>query len=214
MIVSSGYMKYGLDAFGGKFLRKSDLAYWINRPECKGTRGVCFEMSEDVQRVQKGFFELIPALEELRIRNPECRISLTAEEERIFRENYVLIRGLFDSSAERFAKEHDLTFLHLDTFLAKAGQYYDDRGIDIIRLRFHEDGRAYIHQDCRCPGISAGNDGGGEVSFDLPEDFYKTMSARDVAALCWGTCYDAIISNGILESLITKARAKNGFILR
>ena len=64
----------------------------------------------------------------------------------------------------------------------------------------------------KCQGISAGNTGGGEVNINLPKDFYKTMSAKNVAGMCWGNCYNDILERGILNSLMKKAAKKNGFL--
>ena len=212
MIVSNGYRKYGFDAYGGKVLRKEDMGFWMHMPERTRPQGVCLELKEDVEEVEKGFFELLPTITELRIMNPDCRVNMDEESVKLFKKNNVLIRGPFDSAAESFAKKYNLRFLHADTKLAHAGDYFD-RGVYIITLFFRSDGSAYINQDCRYQGSSAGNDGGGEMDFDLPKDFYKTMSAEDVADLCWGSCYSKIISNGILADLIAKARKKGGFLL-
>ena len=83
----------------------------------------------------------------------------------------------------------------------------------MITLRFREDGSAYIHQDCKCQGISAGNTGGGETSFDLPKDFYRTMQAEDIAEQCWGSCYAEILKRGTLAAFLSKAKQKQGVLL-
>ena len=83
--------------------------------------------------------------------------------------------------------------------------------------------KVVIYTDGACSGnpgpggwgavlISAGNTGGGEVNINLPKDFYKTMSAKDVAGMCWGNCYNDILERGILNSLMKKAAKKNGFL--
>jgi hypothetical protein len=38
------------------------------------------------------------------------------------------------------------------------------------------------------------------------------MSAKDVAGMCWGNCYNDILERGILNSLMKKAAKKNGFL--
>ena len=196
MIVSSGYRKNGFDAHGGKLLQKKDMDFWMNLPERTDPSGVCFELGEEC---------------ELWILNPECRLYLSETEKELFRKNNVLIRGAFDTSAEAFAKENHLRFLHIDTVIAREGDYFE-RGIDILTLCFYHDGSAYINQDEKCRGISAGNTGGGEVDINLPKDFYKTMSAKDVAGMCWGNCYDDILKRGVLNSMMKKAKMKNGFL--
>ena len=212
MIVSSGYRKNGFDAFGGKVLRREHMAYWMKRPQRTDPDGVALELGAEIEEVEQGFFELLPTIDELWILNPQCRVSLSDEDAELFRKNDVTVRGVFDTAAERFARKYGLRFLHLDTELAHAGDYYE-MGVDIISLRFYSDGSAYIHQDCRCQGISAGNTGGGEVSFDLPEDFYLTETPSDIAEQCWGSCRKPILANGTLASLLKKAQRKKGFLI-
>ena len=195
MIVSSGYRKNGFDAHGGKLLQKKDMGFWMNLPERTDPSGVCFELGEEVEEVEQGFFELVPTICELWILNPNCRLYLSETEKELFQKNNVLIRGVFDTSAEAFARENHLRFLHIDTVIAREGDYFE-RGIDILE---------------KCQGISAGNTGGGEVNINLPKDFYKTMSAKDVAGECWGNCYDDILERGVLNLLMKKAAKKNGF---
>ena len=212
MNVSLGYRKNGFDAYGGRVLKQSDMAYWVNSPHLTDPRGVAFELDEDVEEVESGFFEMLPTLSEIWIINPECRIYPTAAEEKLLKDNNVLIRGEYGTSAEKFARRYRLRFLHLDVVLASVGDYYQ-RGIDIITLRFREGGSAYIHQDCRCQGSSAGSVGGGEISFDLPDDFYLTMSAKDIAGQCWGSCYSEILSKGKLAAFLKRAKQKQGYYL-
>jgi hypothetical protein len=212
MIVSSGYRKNGFDAACGRVLRKEDMSYWMNDRKRTDPSGVALELGDEVEEVEAGFFELLPTIDCLWIKNPNCNLYLTEEDAALFRKNDVIVRGEFDTAAERFAKKYGLRFLHLDTKLAHAGNYFE-RGVDIISLCFYYDGTAYIHQDCRCQGISAGNTGGGEVDLDLPDDFYLTMTAEDIAAECWGSCYEKMISNGVLATLLKKAKRKKGFLL-
>ena len=210
MIVSSGYGKNGFDASGGKLLQKKDMDFWMNQPERTDPSGVSFELGEDVEEVEQGFFELVPTIWELWMLNPECRLYLSDAEKALFQKNKVIIRGAFDTTAEAFAKENCLRFLHTDTVIAREGDYFEG-GIDILTLRFYQDGSAYINQDEKCPGISAGNTGGGEVNVSLPVDFYQTMTAKEVAAQCWGNCYSDILERGVLETLMKKAAKKHGF---
>lgn len=212
MLVSSGYRKHGFDASCGKVLKQSDMKHWFGSPALTSPRGVCFELGEEIEYVEPDFFEILPTINEIRVLNPECVIMLSPEAEALIKKNNVLMRGKFGAAAEKFARKYGLRFLPLDTVIASAGDYYD-RGVDIISLCFYDDGSAYIHQDCRCPGISAGNTGGGELSFDLPKDFYLTMTPKDIAEKCWSSCYNAILENGILSGLMKKARERNGFLL-
>ena len=212
MVVSSGYRKNGFDAYGGKVLRKEDMAYWMDHPQRTDPDGVELGLDGEVEEVEPDFFELLPTIRAVWMENPACRIRMTGKTARLFQDNRVLLRGVYDSSAERLARGCRLRFLHLDVQLASAGDYYG-RGNDVITLRFHEDGSAYLHQDCRCQGISAGSVGGGETSFDLPGGFYRAMAPEEIAAMCWGSCRGEILGNGRLAAFMEKARAKGGVLL-
>ena len=212
MIVHSGYGKTGFDAFGGTVLRISDMDHWKNTPEMTDPKGVRFELGEDIKEVEAGFFELFPTLHDIRILNPECVIYMTEATEALLHKNDVIIRGRFDTSAEAFAEQYGLRFLHIDEELARAGDYFA-YGVDIITIFFYENGDAYINQDSRCQGGSSGSSGGGEIDFDLPHDFYRTMTAEDVAGRCWGSCYGRILEKGVLAGMIKKAKVKNGFLI-
>lgn len=211
MIVSNGHGKYGFDAYGGKILRAEDMAFWMDDPQRVDPEGISFELGKDVEEVEAGFFKLVPTIRELFILNPECNINMTCGTARLFSENNVLIRGEFDQAAERFAKEYGLRFLHSDVELATAGDYDSPGGIDVISLRFYRDGSAYIHQNNICVGSSAGWNGGGEISIDLPDDFYISMDAKAIAAKCRSRCRESVESCGILSALLTKAGIKGGF---
>ena len=208
MVVSLGYRKHGFDAYGGKVLKAEHFSYW-EADRLADPKGVALELGEDIEEVEPGVFDLLPTLDRLWILNPKCRVYLSEENIAMFRKNRVIIRGRYGTGAERFAKQYQLRFLPLDIELAKAGDYFD-RGVDIVTLRFYDDGSAYIHQDCRCQGISAGNTGGGEVSFDLPDDFYLTMTASELADKCWLS--GLIKKNGVLASAMKKAKAQGGFL--
>ena len=98
----------------------------------------------------------------------------------------------------------------LDGKLASVGDYVE-HGADIITLRFCEDGSAYIHQDCRCQGSSAGQIGGGEISVDIPDDFYLSLTCEQIAKKCWHS--GDIVANGKLAAFLEKVKSKGGFLL-
>lgn len=212
MIVKTGFRYNGFDAYGGTYLQKADMAGWMDHPQRTDPAGVVFGLDEEVEEVEPGFFDLFPTLKSVWIKNPECQIPITEKTIKMFRKNDVLLRGIFDSAAERLAREYQLRFLHLDTELARTGDYFK-HGSNQITLCFEEDGNVYIHQDCQCQGISAGSVGGGENSFDLPDDFYLSMTAEEIADKCWGSCYAEILENGKLAAFLEKAKSKNGFFL-
>lgn len=213
MVVSSGYMKYGFDAYGDKVLKAEHMAYWMDQSQRVDPKGISFQLGKEIEEVEKDFFNLVPTIKELFILNPECNVIMSDDSVALFKKNNVLIRGDFDKAAELFAKKYGLRFLHSDVELASAGDYNSAGGIDSITLRFYQDGNAYIHQNNFCVGSSAGWSGGGENSFDLEKDFYVNETAEDIAGQCWGSCRELIIKNGILKELLEKAKNKGGFLI-
>lgn len=209
MIVSAGFRKRGFDAYGGKVLKASDFSYW-SEERLADPAGVALGIDEEIEVVELGVFDILPTLYQLWIKNPKCKIYMSEDNIAMFQRNNVMIRGKYGTGAENFARQYRLQFLPLDVELACSGDYYD-RGVDIVTLRFYDDGSAYIHQDCRCQGISAGSVGGGEVSFDLPNDFYLTMTADELADKCWLS--GLIKKNGVLASAMKKAKANGGFLI-
>ncbi|MBP5468989.1 MAG: hypothetical protein J6Z11_07055, partial [Candidatus Riflebacteria bacterium] len=173
-------------------------------------KGVALGLDEEIEDVEQDFFDLLPTISSIWIKNPECKIYMTEKTVKLFQKNAVILRGEYDTMSEKLAREYNLRFLHLDVELASIGDYFE-HGVDIITLRFRPDGSPFIHQDCRCQGISAGNTGGGEVSFDLPKDFYLSMTAEDIADKCWHT--KLINEKGILASFLKKAKEKKGYFL-
>jgi hypothetical protein len=212
MIVTGGYQKYGFDAYGGTYLKKEDMAYRMDDPQRTDPAGIALGLGEEIEEVEADFFDLLPTINSVWIKNPECKLHMTEKTIILFQNNNVMLRGIYDSAAERLAREYHLRFLHLDTELARTGDYFN-HGSNLITLCFKEDGNAFIHQDCSTQGISAGSVGGGENSFDLPADFYLTMTAEEITDLCWGSCYAEILENGKLASFLEKAKAKNGYFL-
>ncbi len=210
MNISLGYRKHGFDAYGGKILRKKDMSYWTDREERADPQGVALDLDEEIEEVEPDFFDLLPTINSVWIHNPACELHMTEKTIELFRKNNVVLRGAYDTAAERLAREYRLRFLLLDVELLSTGDYFE-RGVDIITLRFSDDGSAYIHQDCRCQGSSAGQTGGGEISVDIPNDFYLSLTCEELAEMCWHS--GDIIANGKLAAFLEKAKSKGGFLL-
>jgi len=209
MVVSLGFRKNGFDAFGGEILRKENIARWDEELRAD-PQGVALGLSEEIKEVEPDFFELLPTISSVWIQNPECDLHMTEKTAELFQKNHVILRGDYDTAAERLAKEYRLRFLHLDVELASEGDYFE-YGNDLITVRFREDGSAYIHQDCQCQGSAPGQTGGGENSFDIPNDFYRSMTCEELADMCWRT--RSIIADGVLAAFMEKAKSKGGFLL-
>ncbi len=186
------------------------MSYWMNERIRVDPQGVALGLDEEVREVEPDFFELLPTIDSVWIHNAECDLHMTERTAELFRRNNVVLRGAYDTAAERLAREYRLRFLHLDVELVSLGDYFE-RGVDIITLRFCEDGSAYIHQDCRCQGSSAGQIGGGEISVDIPDDFYLSLTCEQIAKKCWHS--GDIVANGKLAAFLEKVKSKGGFLL-
>ena len=77
--VSSGSRKNGFDAYGDSMLTKKDMEYWANSPHLSDPKGVAFELGEEIEYVEAGFFEMLPTISQLWILNPKCKLQLTDE---------------------------------------------------------------------------------------------------------------------------------------
>ncbi|MBR6872987.1 MAG: hypothetical protein IKN17_05720 [Ruminococcus sp.] len=203
----------GAQAEGEGMLCISDLRRFSGAGRFSDRNYDGFELSEGITDVEAGFFDCMPHLRHIVIASSVKHIGVTEKTKEIFDRNNSFVSGLFDSYAEQFAREQGICFVHENIELAAQGDFFE-RGRDIITLRLYADGSAELHQDCRCPGISAGSVGGGECDVRLPGDFYLTHSPKDIAELCWGSCYKAIVNCGKLKTFLNKAKKKKGFCLR
>ena len=134
-------------------------------------------------------------------------MAASPELQRILRKNKVLIRGEYDTFAEKFAQEKGLRFLHADIPLA-----VDDLEIaherDFITLRFHLKGAPDIHYNCFTPGSSAGSYGGGEYANELPNDFYVDCSPEQFAANFPDRLHEQLMANDMLRRFLTAANRR------
>ena len=215
MLVSNTYARYydGISAYGEGKVSVSDITYHSKEDFMKDPTPVSFILDPGVTEVEPGVLDIFLPLKQLEIADTVRSVGVTEETLKIFKENDVTVRGSFDSYAEEFAKKYHLHFLHRDMTIGQTGDYFD-HGVYIITLCFTPDGKPFIHQDCRCQGSSAGSTGGGETSFDLPRDFYKTHTAEDIADLCWGCCYSQIKSSSDLQHFLEGAKKRGGCDLR
>ena len=210
MIVSA-YGKNSYSASGGTILGTESLKRVAELYALEAPEGVTFSLESGVTEVEADFFDRFPTLNVLYISDTVKNITLTENAGKSFMKNSVLIIGCFDTYAEKFAREYKLRFLHTDMELARVGEYSTREGVDIITLELFTSGKARIKQANYCPGSSAGNNGGGEMSFFLPRDFYMTRSQKDIAKMCWNGCSEAIIHNKAFGKFLAKAFRKRGY---
>ena len=126
-------------------------------------------ITEGITELREGYLDVFRNIGCLILSRSVTLVAVTPELVRRLRDNKVLIRGEYDTYAEKFAEENGLGFLHCDIPLAESE---DERERDIITLRFHYGEAPDIHHNIFTSGSSAGSYGGGEVSNELPTDFY------------------------------------------
>ena len=208
MNVASSSHREGLTTAGEGMLCKSDMDFWRNLPEMK--KPVSFELAEGVTDVEEGFFEQLPLLRELWIGSTVKTLGLTEETLALFHKNDVLIRGQFNTVAERFAREQGLRFLTADFEVARGGNYFESFAYT-VRLRFQPDEKPRLLQASFSQGSSAGSSLGTDEDVRLPKDFYLTMTQEEIADLCWGCAYGRVADSAALGKFLALAKKKKGY---
>lgn len=165
------------------------------------------EFTKGITKVTKGFIEAFTSIECLVIAFSVKSIERTPELDNLLITNNVLIRGEYNSLAEKLAKELGLQFLHCDIFLcwtrsSPAGNYDGYYENTKRTLCFRLDGPPYIYREIFTPGISAGNNGGADLRDDLPEDFYVGCDLDGFTYNLPQICEEAIMQNKQLERFL------------
>ena len=132
-------------------------------------------------------------------------LEMTEKLEKILKENNTLIRGSFDSFAERFAAQNGLNFRHRD-FLFASSYFEPAFESTTLTMMFSRDGSVVIEEKVSSPGSSAGNTFGGEFYKTLESDFFMHKTAEEIADMYRDDIRNAIIEKGLLADFIEKAR--------
>ena len=211
-----------LSAWGDGTLTESDLLYF-HKPDAiieeyikkhsrypgsislllKDSRGYGSETG--FTGIDTSFLEKLETLKELILPDTITHIDLTPALEKIFRDNNTLIRGSFDSFAEKFANENGLCFRPADFIFA---DFEDTRWHEftVMTLIFKRNGSVEIKETSSSPGSSAGNTFGGSFTHSLPRDFFEAQTADEIAERFDKDAREAIISDGRLAAFIKKAK--------
>lgn len=161
-------------------------------------------IEKSVCAVKEGFLEAFVNLKDLIIEADLRSIPMTPALEALLKGNEVIVRGTFNSVAEKLARNLGLTFIHKNIPVAR---YYSEAHYEstTLTLCFQKGEDPFIWEDVVCPGISAGNNGGGTLRHDLPKDFYQTGSLEDFASH-FGPCYtEDILANEELKTFLQEA---------
>ncbi len=198
-----------LEVNGEGCLCREDAEVW---PETKRKNWAkeydTLSITEGITGIREGYLEAFSHISCLILSRSVAFAEVSEELKQKYRINDVLIRGEYDTFAERFAQETGLKFLHSDIHLAddEIAEHYE---FDVITLRFHTDGSSDIHFDCYMPGSSAGSYGGGEVVNELPEDFYVGCGIEDFAERFSERVRPKIMANETLRRFLEAANRRH-----
>ena len=198
-----------LEVEGEGLLVKEDAEVWPTERKTWRNKYDTLSIKEGITGLGEGYLEAFPKIDCLILSRTVESVSTAPELDARLRKNKVLIRGEYDTFAERFAQEKGLRFLHCDIPLAE-----DDIGIayehDVITLRFHENGRSDIHYNCFTPGSSAGSYGGGEYASKLPRDFYVGCTVESFAERFPERLREQLLSNDAIRRFLESANRRYG----
>ena len=198
-----------LEVEGEGVLLKEDAEVWPGGEKNWQDDYDVLSVKEGITGLGEGYRDACRRIGCLSLSRTVEEVASTPQLDQALRRKKVLIRGEYDTFAERFAREKRLKFLHCDIPLAEddIGDHYEH---DIITLRFHTRGAPDIHYNCFTPGSSAGSYGGGEYARELPKDFYVGRTVEEFAATFPERLRDQLTSNGMLRRFLDAAnRRKN-----
>ncbi|WP_028506145.1 hypothetical protein [Ruminococcus sp. FC2018] len=155
--------------------------------------------------IDTAFLEKLDTLKELVLPDSITDIKMTPKLEKLLKNNGVLIRGTFDSFAEKFAAENGLHFRHRDLFLASY-EFAPAHETTTLTLQFLRDGSAQIEENVSSPGSSSSHCFGGTFYHALDREFFLHKSAEDIADRFGKSLHDELIENGRLADFLEKAR--------
>ena len=138
-------------------------------------------ITEDISGVKPGFIESFPNLKDMIVEADFKKIECTPELEALLKKNNVVLRGSFNSPAEKLANRLGLRFIHKNIFLAVYinSEHHESSELSLC---FQEGEPPFFWRDDKTQGISAGNTGGGTVRTDLDEDFYVGCETAEAFA--------------------------------
>ena len=186
-----GYTPY-LRFYGEGIVRKKDAQ--INSwplPYDPG-RYTSIELDDGISGAAGGFLETFFRLEKLILSESVQSIEETKELSAMLTNNHVIVRGIFDSFAEKFANAHRLRFVHSNIFLAESSNHYET---DVWTLRFEDSGTPYLH--CNVHAYM-----GGEERRELPDGILEGCTLEEFAELFGESVTEQILQNKALQKFL------------
>ena len=153
---------------------------------------------DGITEIKSGFLESFINLKELIIDSTVENIEITAELNELLKNNNVVIRGCYNTYAEKFAVENSLLFIHKDIYI---GIRHNEEHCEsrTITLHFDESGQMSLLYEDFCQGISAVNTMGGKFTRAMPEGFHKGCTLEEFADMMPEAYYEQIMKNKELE---------------
>ncbi|MCR5807982.1 MAG: hypothetical protein K6G56_00315 [Clostridiales bacterium] len=196
-----------LEVEGEGVLERGDAEVWPEPDEDWASEYDTLSVKDGITGIGEGYLEAFPYIGCLILGRTVERIDASSELCRSFRKNKVLIRGEYDTLAERFADENGLRFLHCDIPLADDDirEHFEH---DVITLRFHTRTAPDIHYNCFTPGSSAGSYGGGEYAKKLPRNFFAGCTLEQFADNFPERIRDQLMNNDMLKRFLETANRR------
>ena len=161
--------------------------------------------------IDTALLEKIVNLKELVLPKQVTRIDMTPALAQILHANRTLIRGAFDSFAERFAAENGLRFRPADFRFGTFGHGRGEEG-GYVDMKIRRDGSAYLYEFTASEGSSAGSSFGVNNVFELPKDFYRTMTAEEIAGMLqYRQLTRSALERGELAEFLEKAKTHDAY---
>ena len=198
-----------LEVKGEGALCREDTALWHESSRNWAKEYDTLSVTEGITGLGEGYLDAFSHIDCLILSRTVDAAAAPPELLNRWRKRKVLIRGEYDTFAERFAEENGLDFLHSDIPLAE----YDIEVAhehDIVTLRFFQDGQPDIHFNCFTPGSSAGSYGGGEYANRLPKDFYIDCTVEKFADIFSERARGQILKNETLRRFLAVSNERHG----
>ncbi len=162
------------------------------------------ETEEPLTIIDGAILENLETLKELILPDSLEKIMVTDKAVKILKENDVLIRGNFDSYAESLAEDLGLHFRPCDQQIARF-IYEPAQQTTTVTIIFYRNGTIKMKEDI---SSSASADDHFQASFyrDLPDRFYETKTAEQIARQFRDVICEQILEEGKLNSFLQKAR--------
>ncbi len=158
-------------------------------------------LKNGITEVKKGFLESFTNLKTLVADSTVNNIEMTDELGKLLNNNGVVIRGGYDTFAERFAEENGLQFIHKEIYLGI--RHNEEHGESrTLTLHFDANGEMMLLYEDFCQGISAGNTMGGEFTRKMPEEFHAGCTLKDFAYMMPEAYFDQIMKNKELKKFL------------